>query len=242
MKNITDIHSHINYQVDDGSDSIETSIQMLKKEYEQGVENVILTPHFHLGECMPKSETVKAHFEVLLDKMADIIPGMKLYLGNEIMWCSEAVQMLDAGQLYTLADTKYVLIEFYPTVQYSEMEKAISLLLNYGYIPIVAHCERYQCLRTAFKIINEGHIRHLIDMGAYMQVNVTSVFGKENRFVSKLINKDLLHFVASDAHGLETRSVHWDKCLRYLEKKYNNEYIKWLLIENPQKVLTGEYV
>lgn len=53
MKGITDIHSHILFEVDDGSDSIETSLKLLRKEYEQGVRNIILTPHFHIGECMP---------------------------------------------------------------------------------------------------------------------------------------------------------------------------------------------
>lgn len=65
MIGITDIHSHILFQVDDGSDSIETSLKILEKEYEQGVRNVILTPHFHMGECMPDNELVKRHFNQL---------------------------------------------------------------------------------------------------------------------------------------------------------------------------------
>lgn len=218
MKGITDIHTHINYRVDDGSDSVETSMEILEREYKQGVTNVILTPHFHLGECMPDTSVIKKHFELLKDNVAQSIPNMNIYLGNEIMWCGDLVERLDNGQLYTLADSRYTLIEFYPSVQYSTMEKAISMLVNNGYMPIVAHCERYQCLRASFKVINEERIRHLVNMGAYMQVNVASVFGHNGRFISKLIDKDLLHFVASDVHGIEKRGVYWDESVNYLEK------------------------
>mgnify|MGYP000048576727 FL=1 len=62
MVDITDIHSHILFQVDDGSPSIETSLEILKKEYQQGVRNVICTPHYHAGECMPKPDVIKKNF------------------------------------------------------------------------------------------------------------------------------------------------------------------------------------
>ena len=150
--------------------------------------------------------------------------------------------MLHQGKLFTLADTNYVLVEFYPTVSFSQMEKYISLLLNGGYIPVVAHCERYQCLRNALKGLNSRNISHLIEMGAYMQVNATSVFGSEHKFVSKLIAHDYLHLIASDVHSLGKRGVYWEECVNYLEKKYNEDYLTWLLVENPAKVLKGKYI
>lgn len=242
MRGIIDIHSHIMFQVDDGADSIETSLKMLKQEYEQGVTGVILTPHYHAGECTPGTQKIKKHFEQLQVRVNQMIPDMKIYLGNEVMWCNDMVNLLDAGKLYSLAGSRYVLVEFYPSVQYSVLEKALNLILNGGYIPVVAHCERYKCLRSAFKIMNSNGINHLIEMGAYMQVNATSVFGRDSKFISKLIDNDFLHFVASDAHNIGTRGVYWDKCVRYLSKKYNMEYIEWLLVENPNKILTGEYI
>lgn len=242
MKGITDIHSHILFQVDDGSDSMETSVEILKKEYEQGVENVILTPHFHLGECMPESGLIRAHFEALQNVIKKEIPRMNLYLGNEIMACNDMVHLLNEGRLNTLAETRFVLVEFYPAVQYQVMVKYISDLLNGGYTPIIAHCERYACLHASLKKINAKNISHLIEMGAYLQVNAISVFERESKFVEKLIDNDYLHFIATDAHSLGHRSVYWDKCISYLRKKYNEDYLKWLLIDNPKKILTGQYL
>lgn len=242
MVNITDIHSHILFNVDDGSPSLKTSLDILKKEYSQGVRNVICTPHYHAGECKTENDLIKENFLVLQKEAKERFPELTLYLGNEIMACNDMSDMLLNGELFTLADTRYVLVEFYPTVVFPQMEKYISSLLNNGYIPIIAHCERYKCMRSAIKIINDKNISHLVEMGAYLQVNVTSVFGSEHKFVSKLIEKDYLHLVASDAHSLGRRGVYWEECVNYLEKKYNKEYLNWLLIQNPVKVLRGEYI
>lgn len=242
MRGITDIHSHILHDVDDGAESIEESIEILKREYAQGVTSVILTPHYHLGECMPEPEIVKEHYEELQSRINEIIPEMELYLGNEIMACNDMVDILNAGKLFSLAGTQYVLVEFYPLVDYQIMERNLNVLLQGGYIPIVAHCERYRCLRTTFWGVNVKHVRHLTEMGVYMQVNASSVYGKDKKFVSKLINKDLLHLVASDVHGLDKRGVYWDKCIKYLTKKYDKEYIDLLLVENPKKILNNEYI
>ena len=154
MKGITDIHSHILFEVDDGSDSIETSLKLLRKEYEQGVRNIILTPHFHIGECMPESKLVREHFGQLMKLAKREIPELQLFLGNEIMACNDMVRLLDEGVINTLAGTRFVLVEFYPSVQYETMLKYISNLLNGGYNPIIAHCERYACLHSTFKKIH----------------------------------------------------------------------------------------
>lgn len=242
MKGITDIHSHILFKVDDGADSIETSLEILKREYQQGVNNVILTPHYDAGECMPETKLILEHFEQLQNHVKKDLPDMKLYLGNEIMSCNDMVELLDNKKLYSLAGSRYVLVEFFPSVQYFAMEKSLKELLNGGYIPIIAHCERYRCLRKTFSTINARCISHLVEMGVYMQVNVVSVFGRDRRFVAKMIDNDFLHFVASDAHNTGMRGVYWDKCLKYLYKKYDSTYIEKLLVKNPEKILKGEYI
>lgn len=242
MKGITDIHTHIMFRVDDGSDSMEKSLEMLRQEYNQGVTNVILTPHYHVGGCVPDREIVKNRYMELKEKVHTLIPEMNIYLGNEIMACNDMVEMLDAKKVFTLAESSYVLVEFYPGVQYSAMEKFLSTLLNGGYMPVVAHCERYKCLRSSLKVINYKNMEHLIEMGVYMQVNVTSVFGNDHKFIGKLIQNDFLHLVASDAHSLGVRGIYWDKCIKYLSKKYDEEYIESILVTNPKKILENQYI
>lgn len=242
MNGITDIHSHILFRVDDGSDSEETSLEILKREYEQGVSNVILTPHYDISGCMPSVRRIKSHFEQLVESTKKVLPEMKLYLGNEIMACNDMVEMLEEGRLFSLAGSRYVLIEFYPSSTYENIEKSLRDVLNGGYIPIVAHCERYNCLRKRFSVIDRERIRHLCEMGARMQVNVATVFRDDKKFVKKMIENDLLHFIASDAHSIGRRGVFWDECIKFLQRSYSDNYIKWLLVDNPTKILEGKYL
>ena len=107
MTGITDIHSHILFQVDDGSPSLKTSIDILKKEYSQGVRNVICTPHYHAGECMPEGQLIEDNFQVLKKEAKEIIPEMNLFLGNEIMACNDMAQTVSYTHL-TLPTTSRV--------------------------------------------------------------------------------------------------------------------------------------
>lgn len=242
MSGITDIHCHILFRVDDGPNSIELSMEMLRAEYKQGVRNIILTPHYDQGWSVPSRKRIRSHFDMLADNIAEEMPDLTLYLGNEIMACTEMVQLLDDGKIFTLAGTKYVLIEFYPTSTYEYIEQNLRNILNGGYIPILAHCERYNCLRKRIGTINHQNIYHLCEMGAYMQVNVSSVYKNDKKFVKKLIEYDLLHFVASDAHSMGSRGVFWNECKDYLDKICSPGYVDWLLVQNPIKVIEGKYI
>ncbi|MCR5704592.1 MAG: hypothetical protein K6G85_08205 [Eubacterium sp.] len=242
MVNLTDLHNHILYGVDDGSDSLETSLEIIKQEYEQGVRNIILTPHFHIGECMPKQEKMQEHFEVLQKAVKKQYPDMKLYLGNEVMACNDMPDLLEEGRILSLAGSRYVLVEFYPTVREKEMERYLMDLISGGYIPIIAHCERYQCLRKKIGVINREQILHLIEMGVYFQVNATSLLGREKKFVLKMMKENFLYFIATDAHSTGRRGVYWDECLKVLEKKFTPGYLQWLLVDNPQKVIEDKYL
>ncbi len=237
MNGITDIHSHILFRVDDGSDSKELSLEILKEEHRQGVTNVILTPHYDIGGCMPSVSRINSHYEELVEAAKEVLPKMNLYLGNEILACNDMPGLLEEKRVLCLAGSRYVLVEFYPSTTYGQIEKSLSDLINSGYCPIVAHCERYKCLRKMFAVIDKDKIRHLCEMGARMQVNAITVFKEDKKFVKKLIENDFLHFIASDAHSLGRRGVYWQECIKYLEKYYSDNYIKWLLIDNPSKIL-----
>lgn len=242
MQGIVDIHNHIIYGVDDGSQNIEMSMNMIAEEYVQGVRDIILTPHFDVNGCMPDPARVKSHFLKLKELTAKEYPEMTLHLGNEVFACFDMIRWLEEGVINTMGDSKYVLVEFFPMARYDEMLRYLSQLVNNGYIPIIAHCERYKTLRKRFKVIDEYKIKHLIDMGCYFQINTQSVHKFDVRFTKKMIEKDFLHFIATDAHSMGRRGIYWDECIEYLESKYSSDYLEWLLIQNPRKVLAGEYI
>ena len=242
MQGFTDIHNHILFKVDDGADSIEKSIEMIKEEYNQGARKLILTPHYDEESFNLSVDRWNSHFEELKAAVKDIYPDLELYLGNEVLLCTDMIEKLDAGKILTMAGSRYVLIEFYPMEDYSTIERALSQLVNGGYIPIIAHCERYKAFRKRFGVINKTNLEHVVDMGCYLQVNATSVYREDKKFVTKLIENEMLHLIGTDAHSMGRRGIHWEKCIEYLASKYDERYVEWLIVRNPDMIISGEYI
>lgn len=242
MIGFTDIHNHILFKVDDGADSIEKSIEMIEEEYKQGARSLILTPHYDEESFNLSVDRWNSHFEQLKAETAKIHPDMKLYLGNEVLLCTDMVEKLNAGKILTMAGTRYVLIEFYPMEDYTTIERALSQLVNGGYIPIIAHCERYKAFRKKIGVINKTNLDHVVDMGCYLQVNATSVYREEKKFVAKLVENEMLHLIGTDAHSMGRRGIHWEKCIDYLTSEYDERFVEWLIVRNPEMIISGEYI
>ncbi|MBE5958553.1 MAG: hypothetical protein E7254_06785 [Lachnospiraceae bacterium] len=238
MKGIIDIHNHILFSLDDGARTIDDSMKMIDEEYRQGVRKIIFTPHYWPGVYQNDLSRVKRKYDELIIKVKEKYSDMECYLGNEILYTEDVVDLVEKEKVYSMAGSEYLLVEFMPGIDYHVLETRLKKILISGYKPIVAHCERYKCLLN-----NIPRTKHLVDVGAYLQVNADSIYTfKYKGFVKKIIDNDCLHFIATDAHDLKNRSVTFEKCLKSLEKKYSDEYISWLLIENPQKVIDNQLI
>ncbi len=238
MKGIADIHNHILFSLDDGAKTIDDSMKMIDEEYSQGVRKIIFTPHYWAGVYQNDISRIKRKYDEVMIRVNEKYSDLECFLGNEILYTEDVVDLVEKQKVYTMADSEYILVEFLPGVDYQVLEARIKKILVSGYKPIIAHCERYKCLLN-----NYARIQHLVDVGAYLQVNADSVYSfRFKGFVSRLIDNDCLHFIGTDAHDMKKRSVNIGKCVKYLEKKYSDEYIDWLLIENPQKVIDNQVI
>lgn len=229
-----DIHCHMLYGVDDGPEKIEESIQMLKDAKSQGISRIILTPHYRHGMFQYPLEEIWEHFEELKPYAEEL--NIKLYLGTEFHVHSRIAKYLDTGRCLTLADSPYVLTEYFYDISYETIYQATNSLLMKGYIPIIAHVERYKPL------VEDIHrIEELKKMGAYIQVNADAVLGKDGLrikgYCKKLLQNRLVDFIASDSHGVKKRACHLRDCYQYIEKKYDKTYAKKLMCENPKLIL-----
>lgn len=190
-----DIHTHILPFVDDGSESVSQSIDMLKEACSQGVTEVFLTPHSR-GEYNKTSEEVSIVFNEFKNKVKESGINVNLYLGREIHYTKNTIEKLVSSKVLTLANSKFVLVEFdfAHAVDYEELAYKI---IRAGYIPIIAHVERYP--KMSFDTIEE-----LKAMGALLQVNADSITSKtrmgNGRLIDKLFKCELVDFVASDVH------------------------------------------
>ena len=231
-----DIHTHILPGVDDGAKDWDTCLEMLKRSAENGVEKVIATPHFlpWRQSATPK-EIMNLCSEVQKKLLRKHGISMDIYCGNEIYYSMDAIQNLREGKMLTLAGSKYVLVEFEPRSSYQVLCRATKEFRDAGYIPIVAHMERYDCLRQTSKV------QDLRDMGALFQMNVEALqgrfLGRDSQGSKKCLVQKQVDFLASDMHGLRHRVPLADEQLQWVRKKLNPQYQKALLYRNAEKIL-----
>ena len=230
MTGMIDVHCHILPGIDDGADSLELAVQLLQKEYQDGVRAIILTPHYRRRMFEPSMEQVKKAFSDL--QGANPYSDLKLYLGCEYHANMDMLEDIQERRRPTMAESRCVLTEFADNAETSFIRERTYQLLASGYTPIIAHIERYKAMVKDIAAIDE-----LSEQGCKIQVNADSIIGKEGffikRFCKKLLDYDLIDLVGSDAHNLTDRPPRMGACAEYLEKKMGAEYVTQLMIKNP---------
>lgn len=229
-----DIHTHLLFGVDDGPETMEESIEMLKRAKAQGVDTMILTPHYRHGMFSYPNEKIEANFARLYEHAKRI--GVELYLGTEHHINSMTIEYIETGRVRTLANTQYVLAEYKPETEFSYIMASVRDLLRHGYVPVVAHVERYMCMHEDI-----DNIERLRAVGAMIQVNANAILGMEGfkakGFTKKLLKYGYVDLVASDSHDLKNRANNMGKCREYLYKKYDDTYVERILDKNARKIL-----
>ncbi|MGN0335377.1 MAG: CpsB/CapC family capsule biosynthesis tyrosine phosphatase [Lachnospiraceae bacterium] len=236
-----DIHSHVLPRMADGAKDEQESLEMLKMAWKCGITHMIATPHSHYKKGNASSEQIKSavrHMQNVLEQEG--IP-LKLYAGNELFYTHNILEKVKNGEVLTLADSDYVLLEFSVDAEKNRIRNAVYEFYNHGFLPIVAHVERYQVF-----LKDQDFAEEILEMGAYFQVNMGSLGEhagwRTRHFVKGLIRNDMLHFIATDAHDTVTRKPYKDKGLGWIEKKYGQKQLENYLWRNQKKVLNNESI
>lgn len=241
-----DIHSHIVFDVDDGPKTIEDSRALLEESYLQGVRTIISTSHRRKGMFETPEAKIEENFKQVQELAKEIADDLTILYGAEIYYTSDILDKLEQGKIPRLADSQYALIEFSMITPYKEIHTALSNVLRLGVTPVVAHIERYHCLEN-----DEKKVRDLINMGCYTQINSSSVlkpklFGDTYKFMKKraqfFLEKDLVHFVASDMHNLNPRPPYMQEAYQIISKKYGKSHAEQLFRKNQELLLRSEYI
>lgn len=241
-----DIHSHIVFDVDDGPKTIEDSRALLEESYRQGVRTIISTSHRRKGMFETPEAKIEENFKQVQELAKEIADDLTILYGAEIYYTSDILDKLEQEKIPRLADSQYALIEFSMITPYKEIHTALSNVLRLGVTPVVAHIERYHCLEN-----DEKKVRDLINMGCYTQINSSSVlkpklFGDTYKFMKKraqfFLEKDLVHFVASDMHNLDPRPPYMQEAYQIISKKYGESHAEQLFRKNQELLLRSEYI
>lgn len=241
MNNIVDMHCHILPEIDDGAKNEGEAYQMLRMAYDEGIRVIVATPHHHerRGMCTPGqykralSKVRKMAKEI--DEKFYVMPGMEIYFSQDVL------TKLEHKKVQTMGVSDYVLIEFSPNDEFRYIQQALQQVQMKGFHPIVAHIERYDCFHD-----HVDDVEYLIEMGAYVQVNAGSIVGTSGRttkrFVKELLERQLVHFVGTDAHSSGSRSPMIKKSADFVEKRFGEEYAREIFRTNGLKVLKNKMV
>lgn len=236
---MVDFHSHILFDVDDGSENLEMSFKMIEQSISEGVKILAMTPHHKPGvyeDAMRNRAEYTEKFEFMRRKYEDrilIVPSVEIMISEEIM------ENLESGFLFGYNHSKTVLIEFnlidYP--QYAE--GLFYKLKKSGYQVILAHPERNKALRE-----DPEALYHLHDLGVYFQLNAGSLLGqfgeKTETFARKLIERNMFQAIGSDGHKDKSRDMRIRHA--YDAVKELNPLLYDNIMENGPKLIKGEKI
>lgn len=198
-----DIHTHILPYIDDGSSSIEESIEMIKDSINQGITDIILTPHFDIYQSRCNHNTnYEEEFNNFKKELEKRNININLYLGNEIYYTPKVYKYLKEKKVFPLGNTNKVLIEFSFEDEITNIEDILYEFKIEGYEVIIAHVERYNY--SNYKLIKSWK-----EQGAFIQVNASSFYETQRlkRLSRKLLKNNLIDYIASDVHSFRRNYI-----------------------------------
>ncbi len=233
-----DIHIHVLCGVDDGVKTEADMYAMVDAAYADGTRVMCATPHFHLGYFGDNVQKSVAAFDKLSAYVSQKYPKMRLYLGNELRYSRDCVSWLDSGQCRTLNGSRFLLVDFSEWEEEREIVRGLEKLLNAGYLPVLAHAERYQNFGRDKAALHDFRAN-----GVLLQIDAQSLtggFGLNTRHRSRRLLADrLADVISSDAHNLSERPPGMSNCFAYIAKRYGEDYARALCVENGKEILEG---
>lgn len=213
--------------------------------YNEGIRYIITTPHFREGMFVSSNQEIESAYAKVKELIVQEGLDINIYLGNEIFFSHKAFDKLINNEIYTLANSNYILVEFSPNSQYYYIKSSLQTLIMGGYYPILAHFERYNHISS-----NWDHINELFDLGVYFQINASTLSGsirhKPTRYARKLLKYGMVDFIGTDGHndnsGLSSRTPTIKECVSYISKNYGQGLVDKLLYSNPRKIILNELI
>ncbi len=242
-----DLHGHYLPGIDDGAPDLDTAVKMCRMAQRDGCRAVIATPHLRHNRYW--NDDLRHLHELWNQVRQEVVPEgenpppLQVFLGGEIAVhtdsFNEILDEMPGGRLLSLAGSKYLLLEldwhgFGPDPREVIYELRIS-----GWYPIIAHPERVSWLAN-----DPERLESLVAEGALTQITAMSLTGDmgnaAERAARQMLDSDLVHFVASDAHDLENRPPGLSRARRRVQELRGTEVCRKLFWEHPVAVVNNQ--
>ena len=235
-----DIHSHVLFDMDDGAEDMETSIELCRDSYMNGCDSLVLTPHFfeysHLEDFIEERDMRITLLREALEKEnipLELLPGAEVFLSDRVFGADNLDELTINGTKYLLCEMPLTPFDTHNVIRWFDE------LIDRSYVPVLAHPERYYEFHQNYDLIDE-----LIERNIIFQVNIDSLIG-ENGFLAQemsvdMISRDIAKIIASDAHDLEYRHTRLIEKLNQLPNIITEELVEKCFIENPKKIINNQ--
>lgn len=234
-----DIHSHILPGVDDGAKHITESIAMAKLAASEGIQTIIATPHHKNGYFENEKFEIIEKVAELNDALKSESIDLEVLSGQETRIYGDLLADYQEDRILSLNDGgRYVFIELPSDHVPAYTEPLLYELQMKGLVPIIVHPERnLEFLETP------NHLYKLVKHGALTQITAKSIVGgfgkKTKKFAFQLIEKNLTHYIASDAHNTKSRAFHMTEAFTEIENKFGVD-MRYLFMDNAELLVQGK--
>ena len=231
-----DIHHHLLFGLDDGSSDIETSVAMAEMAASDGITHIVCTPHansryrFDPAANQEKLEQLRARLE----------GKVTLGLGCDFHLSYENIDdALKDPTKYTLNHKQYLLVEFADLAIPQQMSQVFHQFLVAGVQPIITHPERNLTIQKS-----PDRLDGWLEGGCLVQVTALSLSGRFGRaatsFSRRLLDENKVHFLATDAHNLQSRPPRMKEAFDLVAERYGADTAERLCVNNPRAVFFGD--
>lgn len=233
---MVDLHSHILPNIDDGSSSVFETFIMLKEAEKAGFTDIIATPHYILGSIEQNKEDVLNQINEINIAAKEQGIHVKIHPGAEFFGVPNISDTIKNDKFLSLNLSKYILIEFAMHNRPLYIDKLIFELCNLGYLPIIAHPERYSYVQDDLSIVSQWQ-----NIGALIQSNYGTLLGKygssAQKTLIKLLKNKQVDFMGSDCHSAGSVYDNMFESIKKLNKIVDEEYFEFITKNNAKKIL-----
>ena len=235
---MVDIHSHIIWDVDDGAQTLDDSLAMLRLAAECGTTDIVATPHAN-SDFRFDLDVLDARYRELAERHSG---PPRIHRGCDFHLSIENIQAcLENPAKYTVNGGRYLMVELPEMFSPASMEQALTRLMRIDLVPVITHPERNPVLQRTPSLL-----RQWIDLGCRGQVTAQSLTGRFGRSAGKagwsFLRSGCIHFVASDGHDVHHRPPRLDQARDALSRQVGEDAAQHLTTEYPRALIENREV
>jgi protein-tyrosine phosphatase len=233
---LIDLHSHILFGVDDGAKTLEDSLAMGRLAAADGIHVMACTPHFMLGMYDNEANAIRHRVAELNMIFEQEGIDVALVTGSDAHIRPDFVQALRGGEILTLHDSRYVLVEPPHNVLPNRLDDLFFNIQASGFVPILTHPERLKWIERDYQFMVNAH-----KSGVWMQITAGSLTGRMGArpeyWAKRMLSEGLVHIIASDAHNTRARPPVLSEAFEIATSELGLDEATHLVVTRPTSVL-----